>query len=980
MKDVFTTGVRLGVTLGGRHAFLDAPVGGDTLVFTGALDVNAHLGEFLDALAKDAPALDLGDLASALGDLPVVLSSLDCRYETGGGAVSGSFGGTCKVGSAGTARFFYNTTASTGGGAPASSALGLSFDGSIDLSGTPLFGALLADVAVNRFALVHTTAAADSIPLPSADGTPASLNGPFPAGTSITFTVRGPDAQQTIVLPLGGDSVRAAALPGNDPKPAGGMTKWFPVQKTLGPLSIQRIGAGYVNQHLSLLVDASLTVSALTLSLKEFSLGVTLSILADPLHPHVAVGLGGLGVSFDSSAAKVSGGFLEITRDGVTEYDGSARIEAASFTLSAIGAYATDANGDPSVFVFALLDRPLGGPAFFFVTGVAAGFGYGRALLPPTLDVLPQFPLVSAAMADASHPNPFAGKDDDPAKALTVLAPYVPPMPGENWLALGVRFTSFEMIQSFALATLTFGADTRIGLLGLSAITVPTGAPDPIAFAELALEASFQPATGLLAVTGALTPSSYILSRDCKLTGGFAFYTWFKDLGLVKAGEFVITLGGYHPLYHPPDGYPIEPRLAANWQVNDNLSVKGSFYFALTPSAVMGGGALEVNWQSGDLRAWFDTAADFLLSWKPFHYSAHIDLTLGASYRLNLLFTSKTITVSLGVSLDLWGPSFAGRAQVDLYVVSFTISFGDSRPKIDPISWSDFKSTFLPPPPAPSLSGFLASTERGVTCDVRVTGGLVRDLTAAKQQDLDIDWVLDAEDLELTAWTVCPVTQASLVTKHENQDKQTGVPGDWTQAAFGVGPVGIADGSLVSVFTVSLCRTNLSADRTQWIVDGYYDASTVVTPRPVQTGIPTAAWKRDTALNPVMTDVNTKPRVVDGALTGVAVRSNQTAPVHPRLPIPIAKLQAKPARADAAHWLTPEIATYDTFPQPLAMDILMSSIDSGPGGTRAAVLAALGRQGVALPEKIDVTPMTRLASTVLLSAPVLMYLGEEPTP
>jgi hypothetical protein len=395
------------------------------------------------------------------------------------------------------------------------------------------------------------------------------------------------------------------------------------------------------------------------------------------------------------------------------------------------------------------------------------------------------------------------------------------------------------------------------------------------------------------------------------------------------------------------------------------------------------GGALEANWQSGDLRAWFDTSSDFLLSWKPFHYAAHIELSIGASYKLNLLLTSKTITVSLGVDLDLWGPAFAGRARVDLYVVSFTISFGDSQPRLDPISWAEFKTSFLPHPKA-AASGRASLRGPGadppaVFCDARVTGGLIRDLTRFKMSDADMDWLIDAEDFEVTVWCVCPNRSASLATKAGK--KQTPVPGNWTGTKFGVGPVGIADGSLNSALTVSLDWTNRSSDGLTWVPDPTRDLALLVTPRAVTSSVPSAAWRRDVALNPVMSNINTQPRVVAAALTGVALASNVPEPAHTPFWIKISTLEATHEKQKPTFsWSAPDIKTSDTFDQSTATLTVQQTIDSGPAGMRAAILVELAGSGVTVSAATNVAAMARDADKVLLAKPVLMFLGEERAP
>lgn len=62
-----------------------------------------------------------------------------------------------------------------------------------------------------------------------------------------------------------------------------------------------------------------------------------------------------------------------------------------------------------------------------------------------------------------------------------------------------------------------------------------------------------------------------------------------------NAGDFVFSVGGYHPAFDRPAYYPNPPRLAITWAISDNLMVRGEAYFAVTPKAVVGGGALSFN-------------------------------------------------------------------------------------------------------------------------------------------------------------------------------------------------------------------------------------------------------------------------------------------------------------------------------------------------------------------------------------------------
>ena len=274
------------------------------------------------------------------------------------------------------------------------------------------------------------------------------------------------------------------------------------------------------------MLDASMVTSGLRLGLQDLGIGFTLKMPPDP-----APRLDGMDLSFSAGPVELSGGLLRVVTDSGVEYDGEALIKVASFTLSAIGSYMTMDDGHTSLFVFAVLDIPLGGPPIFFVTGLAAGFGFNRGLRMPSLDDLPNFPLVEAAMASDGS-GPFAGTQDNAGQALAVLRDYITPTVGEDWLALGVRFTSFEIVQSFAMIAVKFGTHFELDLLGLSNLSMPPDVGEevePIAFAQLALEATFNPDAGIFGIEAKLTSESFVLSKACHITGGFAFFVWFKD-------------------------------------------------------------------------------------------------------------------------------------------------------------------------------------------------------------------------------------------------------------------------------------------------------------------------------------------------------------------------------------------------------------------------------------------------------------------
>ena len=523
-------------------------------------------------------------------------------------------------------------------------------------------------------------------------------------------------------------------------------TKWFQLQKSFGPAHFERIGLKYQDRKIWFLLDVSLSAAGLTLSLDGLSVNSPLTELKPEFN------LKGIGIDYQSgSTLEIGGAFLRkpgTTAEGqpYDEYDGAAIIKTKTFTLSAIGSYA-QYDGHPSLFIYAVLDRPIGGPSFFFVTRLAAGFGYNRALKIPTIDQVATFPLVAEAIG--SNPVNQPGSPQDGAAKLTqeleTLHHYIPPETRQIFLAVGVKFTSFKTIDSFALLTVAFGNRFAVNLLGLSTLIAPPEAnKTPVAEVQLALKATFLPDEGFLGVRAQLTPNSYVLSKKCHLTGGFAFYSWFAPHE--HDGDFVLTLGGYHPKFKVPAHYPKVPRLAFNWQVNSELNLKADGYFALTASALMAGGHLEATWHSGNLRAWFKAGADFLIAWKPYHYDASIYVDMGVSYTFHVLFATIHISVDVGADLHIWGPEFTGKAHIHLSVVSFTVSFGAGAAQTpQPIDWNTFKSSFLP-----------ADSD---ICSIAVKDGLVRKVNPDDKSDLG---VINPKYLCLVTNSVIPTTQAKI--------------------------------------------------------------------------------------------------------------------------------------------------------------------------------------------------------------------------
>jgi hypothetical protein len=240
-----------------------------------------------------------------------------------------------------------------------------------------------------------------------------------------------------------------------------------------------------------------------------------------------------------------------------------------------------------------------------------------------------------------------------------------------------------------------------------------------------------------------LTSASYVFYKDCHLTGGFAFYIWF---GGSLAGDFVLTLGGYHPKFLRPSHYPTVPRLGINWQVTEEMTITAGMYFALTPSCLMLGGKLSAVYQSSSVKVWFIVYADFLLNWKPFYYLVDVEISLGIEVDLGAI----SIVIHLGAELHLWGPEFAGLVRIDLTVITITVRFGPEKQAPPPLTAKEFVESFLPPPPKKSGRGKSDSS----VIVTQINSGLIRE----EKRDERVLRVVNAHALSLTTQSLIPVS------------------------------------------------------------------------------------------------------------------------------------------------------------------------------------------------------------------------------
>ncbi|MDT0449223.1 DUF6603 domain-containing protein [Streptomyces hesseae] len=557
----------------------------------------------------------------------------------------------------------------------------------------------------------------------------------LPKGVVLTlpYEIAG-QAQVPLAVSFGGGGQKQLAVrdgSGSAPESAA----WVDIGRSFGPLHLQRIGAGFDSGKVLVMFDASMGAAGFTLGV--IGLGIALDLDTMSAEPR----LQGLSVDLRRNPLHIAGALVNRQpppEDYKILIEGLLVVEMPKFGALALGAYQRRGDGMTSFFAFGRLTGTFGGPPPFRVTGFALGFGYNSGVRVPEQTEIAQFPLVSGL---------DGGLPDGPLEMLPRLTgganPWVSPAEGQIWLAGGIDFTSFEFIQARVLLLLEVGNSLTLALIGRASASFPQKGVKKYARIGVDLRIVYQSARGELAATAQLV-DSYVIDPSCVLTGGFAFYSWFGPSP--HAGDFVLTVGGYHPDYKPvPAHYPVVPRLGFTWSVGSAVTVSGGAYFALTPNAVMAGGSLDVRYKAGNVEAWLTAQANLLIQWAPLHFRVGISVRVGA--RVKLLFT---VSGEIGASLDLWGPPTGGTVTAKFVFIKVTVKFGAPLSGPDALTWGEFRTQLLPaeaPLTAHPLTGLLTDPDADPA------------LRAARIKAGEEPWLADPAGFSFAVSSVVPTAQ-----------------------------------------------------------------------------------------------------------------------------------------------------------------------------------------------------------------------------
>lgn len=425
------------------------------------------------------------------------------------------------------------------------------------------------------------------------------------------------------------------------------------------------------------------------LSVKLIDLAFTASSGDKGLEFNFIPTLNGIEIGFENKVFSVQGALYhnKNEKDKTEEYNGSLIVKSAKFEMVLFGSY-IKMQDYSSIFAFGYLGIQIPLHPAFNIKGLAAGFGMHRMFTAPKISEINSFPLIEVMEK---------GKiTDTPKEFFNKLNKYFAPKKDSLVIIAGLKFNSFNIMDTIAIAIVVLEENPTINLVGLTSISSKSSSNYKPYHLELGFVVSIDSNKGQFLAYGQLTDNSYILLPKLKLTGGFAFAIWFKNQENISAGDFVATIGGYHPKFKAPEHYPTEiPRLGFDFK-DEGIHFYGMAYFAITPSCMMAGLVLglytEFNYGIVEGNVTIKLTADFIIGWAPFYYEAEMSANIHVVARV-LFFK---LTLDIYAQLNIAGPEFGGNAIFKVKGHEVQIDFGNQNKEEKLLTFDKFKNKYYP--------------------------------------------------------------------------------------------------------------------------------------------------------------------------------------------------------------------------------------------------------------------------------------------
>ncbi|WP_416840238.1 DUF6603 domain-containing protein [Haloferax sp. DFSO52] len=415
----------------------------------------------------------------------------------------------------------------------------------------------------------------------------------------------------------------------------------------------------------------TITLGPLTGSIRRLGLSADVSFPADrdgnmgPLNLELGFRPpDGIGIAVDSGAV-TGGGFLQFEPEH-NRYSGGLELQFSSWGLKAVGLLNTEVPGSDgySLLVLITADLPPTQLGFGFVlTGIGGLAGIHRGFEKKPLGKAVR----SGNLDSVLFPQNVVENAD---QIITDLRAIFPPKADRHVFGPMVRLGwGTPVIIQAELGVLVSIPDWKIALLGKLMLDLPD---EEVALIDINL-----------AVVGILDIPGEELSIDASLYDSrISTWTISGDMAMRLSwgadSRFILSIGGFHPRYSPPESFPELDRITSSLSPpggNPRLEYTG--YFAVTPNTFQVGAGAVLHGKFGPATVDGELSFDALFRFNPFEFV--VDFVAKVAVRIS--------GTGLGLKLDgtLSGPQpyrVRGKLHIDILFISVSVSvdarFGSS--------------------------------------------------------------------------------------------------------------------------------------------------------------------------------------------------------------------------------------------------------------------------------------------------------------
>ncbi|HXS96642.1 MAG TPA: DUF6603 domain-containing protein [Candidatus Limnocylindrales bacterium] len=491
-------------------------------------------------------------------------------------------------------------------------------------------------------------------------------------GGHATLRRDGADSFVSSVVPSGGvdatfdAGLRWSATQGFSFEGSGSIAIDLPLNATIGPLQIVSLHFELLPDSDGLGIEASvtcgLTIGPVAVVLQRFGGVIGLAAHDGNLGPIDASfhfkPPSGAGLSID--AAGVTGGGFLSHDDTKQEYAGMVQLQFAELALQGFGLITTQVAGGSGYSLLALIDAtfpPVQLGWGFTLNGVGGMMAVHRTASADALHAA----LKANTLSQVLFPKTAV---TNAPLVLAQLDALFPTAPG--------RFLFSPM------ALIGWGTPTLL----TAAIAVIVELPEPIRIVLIARVSVRAPSDAAAVVRlnmdalGILDFAKGEASLDATLYDSHILnFTLSGDMALRASWstnrEFLLAVGGFHPQFTPPAGFPSLKRITLDMPSGPISKLTLAAYFAITSNTVQLGATIDAFIGVSDFGLKGHLGFNALLQFDPFHFETDISATVA-------LMAGSDELMSVDLSGTLSGPnpwSIAGSFKISLLFFDVHLSF-----------------------------------------------------------------------------------------------------------------------------------------------------------------------------------------------------------------------------------------------------------------------------------------------------------------